>query len=267
MDWDEMARPWLEAAPGLEAAHKPVLDALILAAQLRRGERVLDVGCGTGPSLLAAAEAVGPAGHITGIDIAPPLLSRAKERVPAHVGLVAGDAGSYPYAGKPFDIVLSNFGIMFFEDTAKALAHLRDAVRPGARLAASVWGGPMKNPWFTMPRSILDGLLPDLPRPDPAGPGPLRFGDPSPLVAALKTAGWRPHIDTVDLLLTPPGSASDVAAIHMKVTAGMMLRGVDVTEDQLAEIAAALIEACREQEVDGVVRVPAEIHIVTADAV
>lgn len=88
-----------------------------------------------------------------------------------------------------------------------------------------------------------------------------------PLVTALETAGWRPRVDTIDLLLTPPGSAKDVAWLHMKVTAGMMLRGVDASERQIAEIEEALVEACLAQQVDGAVRVPAEIHIVTATAV
>ena len=267
MDWDDMAQPWLEAAPRLEIAHRPVLEALMSAAALSQEERVLDIGSGTGPSLLAAADAVGPKGRVIGIDVAPPLVARAAQRVPDHVKLVVGDAGRHPYADAPFDVVLSNFGIMFFDDTAAAFAHLRGAVSPGARLVASVWGRPDRNPWFSVPRRIVDESVPGLPRADPAGPGPLRFGDPSPLVAALETAGWKPSIDTIDLFLTPPGSAKDVAWLHMKVTAGMMLRGVDASEQQIAAIEEALIEACHAQEMDGAVLVPAEIHIVTADAV
>lgn len=267
MDWDDMAQPWLEAAPGLEIAHRPVLEALMAAAALAPEERVLDVGSGTGPSLLAAADAVGPNGRVVGIDVAPPLVAWAAQRVPDHVALIVGDAGIHPYADAPFDVVLSNFGIMFFEDTAGAFSHFRRAVLPGARLVASAWGRPDRNPWFSVPRRIVDKVVPGLPRPDPSGPGPLRFGDPSPLVAALEAGGWRPKVDTIDILLTPPGSPKDVAWLHMKVTAGMMLRGVDASEWQITAIEEALIEACHAQEMDGGVRVPAEIHIVTADAV
>ncbi|MCY6382731.1 methyltransferase domain-containing protein [Hoeflea prorocentri] len=267
MDWDDMARPWLEAAPGLEMTHKPVLDALLDAARLSEGEAILDVGSGTGPSLIEAARLIGPTGHVTGVDVAPPLLAHAAARVPDNVELVVADAGSHSFSEAQFDVVLSNFGIMFFEDNAAAFSNLRKAARPGARLAASVWGPPANNPWFSVPRAVVDRIVADVPRPDPAGPGPMRFGDPAPLITALTSAGWAPSVETLDISLTPPGTAEDVAALHMKVTAGMMLRGVEVSEDTLAQIEAALVDVTKGQRVNGAIRVPAEIHIVTATAV
>lgn len=264
MDWDEMARPWLEASPDLEKALQPVLQALLPAANLAHGETVLDVGCGTGPSLLAAAEAVGETGRITGIDVAPPLLARAAERVPANVELINGDAGAHAYEEAAFDVVMANFGIMFFEDNLAAFSNLRRAVRPGGRLAATVWGLPADNPWFSMPRKIIDETVADVPRPDPAGPGPMRFGDPAILEGILKQSGWTPEIKTLDIHLTPPGPAEQVAALHMLVTAGMTLRGVETTDEQLERIEQAIIEASREHDVDGHIRVPARIHVVTA---
>jgi SAM-dependent methyltransferase len=267
MDWDDFARPWLDAAADLEVAHRPVLEALMAAAQLKSGESVLDIGCGTGPSLQAASKAVGPGGQIVGIDIAPPLIARAADLALENVELIVGNAGGYPYAcGTKFDVVLSNFGIMFFEDTTGAFTHLRRAVRPGGRLAASVWGMPRNNPWFSIPRRIVDDLIPNVPRPDPAGPGPMRFGDPAPLVTALKASGWKPQVETSMLNLTPLGTPEDVAALHMKVTAGMMLRGMDIEDDLRTKVEKRLVEESRKQIRKGAVLVPAEIHIVTAEA-
>lgn len=264
MDWDEMARPWLESASELEIAHKPVVDALMTAAALSTGEKVLDVGSGTGPSIIAAAHAIGPNGHITGIDISPPLLARAAERVPENVELIAADAGSYRFTETDFDVVISNFGIMFFEDNVAAFANLRKAIRPGGRLVATVWGPPSENPWFSTPRAILDEFIPDLPRPDPTGPGPMRFGDPLEMVTMLETAGWKPSVETLNFHLLPPGDAGQVAALHMKVTAGMMLRGVEVSNAMLVKVEEALVIAYRDLEENGQIRVPAQINVVTA---
>jgi len=268
MDWDDFARPWLEAAPQLEAAHRPVLDALMRAAALKPGERILDVGCGTGPSLLAASKAIGPSGQIVGIDVAPPLLVRAAERTAANVTYLTGDAGSYSYPLEiQFDVILSNFGTMFFEDTTAALSHLRSVVTEGGRFVASVWGPPQNNPWFSMPRHIIDSLIADVPRPDPTGPGPMRFGDPQVITRALARAGWKPQVETVELNLTPPGTPEDVADLHMKVTAGMMLRGMDIEKARLAEVRTKIASACQKLAREGAVLVPAEIHFVTAIAV
>lgn len=267
MDWDDFARPWLDAAADLEIAHRAVLKALMAAAQLKSGESVLDVGCGTGPSLSTASKAVGPNGKIVGIDIAPPLIARAEDRALENVKLIVGNADSYPYASETkFDVILSNFGTMFFDDTTRAFTHLRHAVRPGGRLAASIWGIPKKNPWFSIPRRIVDDLIPDVPRADPAGPGPMRFGDPAPLVTALTASGWKPQVETLTLNLTPRGTAEDVAALHMKVTAGMMLQGIDIDDDLRAKVEKRLVEESRKQISEGAVLVPAEIHIVTAEA-
>lgn len=264
MDWDEMARPWLEAAADLEQTLGPVHDALFEAARLVTGEMVLDVGCGTGPSVITAAAAVGPSGHVTGVDIAPPLLEFAKGRVPENVSLVLADAGSHAFEEAAFDVVISNFGTMFFEDTMAAFANLRKAVRPGGRLAATVWGPPQANPYFSRVRDIVDRHVADVPRPDPAAPGPMRFGDPTQLVAMMREAGWAPAIQTRDILLTPPGPAEQVASLHMKVTAGMMLRGVDASDAQLADVKADIVSLCGDFDHEGVIRFPAQIHVVTA---
>ena len=266
MDWDEMAGPWLEAAPDLEASFSEVFKALFGAANLKSGEAVLDVGCGTGPTLLAASKAVGETGRVLGIDVAPPLVARAAERVPSNVELIVGDAGSHVYDDGAFDAIISNFGIMFFQDNVAAFRNLRMAVKQGGRMAATVWATPQDNPWFSMPRRIVDQNISDVPRPDPIGPGPMRFGDPSLLKGYMEGAGWEPDIRTIDMLLTPPGTAENVAELHMKVTVGMMLKGMDVADSKLSDIKDAVIQATREHERNGIIRVPARIHLVTATA-
>ncbi len=267
MDWDEMARPWLEAAPGLEASFSEIFSALFDAAALQSGEIILDVGCGTGPTLVTAASAVGETGRIVGVDIAPPLVAAAAKRVPDNVELIVCDAGSHDYETATFDAIIANFGIMFFADNDAAFQNLRKAVKPGGRMVATFWASPPENPWFSEPRKIVDRFVEDVPRPDPAGPGPMRFADPTGLEAILKNAGWAPKIQTLDLSLTPNGTAEDAADLHMNVTVGMMLKGVDVSDDQLADIRTAIVEMSRDFEVENGLRVPARIHLLEATAV
>ena len=266
MDWDEMARPWLEAAPDLEAAFVEIFDELFASAALKQGQKVMDVGCGTGPTLLRAAESVGDQGRIVGVDIAPPLIDAAKKRIPQNVELLVGDAGSFEFEKGAYDAIIANFGVMFFDDNIAGFENLRTAIKPEGRLAATVWATPPENPWFSMPRRIVDRFVENVPRPDPAGPGPMRFGDPSHLEDILKASGWAPNIRTVDLTLRPPGSAEQVADLHMKVTVGMMLKGVDVEEQTLAQIRTAIVEECAEYDKGSGIAVPAKIHVVEAIA-
>ncbi len=267
MDWDEMARPWLEAAPDLETSFSEVFEALFQAANLKSGEAVLDVGCGTGPTLVHAAKEVGLEGRVVGIDVAPPLVAVAQKRAPKNVELIVGDAGSHGYKTGSFDAIVANFGIMFFNDNTAAFENLRSAMKPRGRMAATFWANPPENPWFSMPRGIVDSFVDDVPRPDPSGPGPMRFGDPAPLEAIMENSGWKPNFRTLDLMLRPPGSAEHVADLHMKVTVGMMLKGVEVSERNLSEIRMAVVDACKQYQREEGIVVPARIHVVEAVAV
>ena len=267
MDWDEMARPWLEAAADLETTFSEVFEALFQAANLKSGEVVLDVGCGTGPMLDYSAMAVGPGGRVVGIDVAPPLVAVAQKRAPKNVELIVGDAGSHVYEAGSFDAIIANFGIMIFNVTTAAFENLRSAMKPGARMAATFWATPLENPWFSMPRRIVDSLVDDVPRPDPSGPGPMRFGDTATLEAIMENSGWRTRFQTLDLMLRPPGSAERVADIHMKVTVGMMLKGVEVSEEKLSEIRMTVADACKQYRSEQGIAVPARIHVVEAIAV
>src|SRR5436309_13445934 len=98
----------------------PVCDALIARAQLKGGERVIDVGCGAGATSIAFAEKVGPSGHVLGVDISAPMLARAREITPPALPteFVLADASIYPFVPGSFDLVASRFGVMFFADPA-----------------------------------------------------------------------------------------------------------------------------------------------------
>lgn len=118
-------------------------DAMLDAAQLRAGDRVLDVGCGQGTDTLKAAQQVTPTGAAVGVDITAPLLDRARRRAAAtsinNVQFVQGDAQVHPFEESAFDVVISRFGTMFFNDPTAAFANLNRAIRPGGRMAIVCW--------------------------------------------------------------------------------------------------------------------------------
>src|SRR5690606_18640620 len=119
------------------AIARPAADPLLAAADLRPGERVLDVACGTGVIARLAAAEVGPDGAVAAIDLAPDMIEVAR-REPAPSGTAidwhVGDAAALPFDDAGYDAVLCQMGLMFMTDRPAALAEMRRTLRPGGRL-------------------------------------------------------------------------------------------------------------------------------------
>lgn len=149
-DWaGEMGTRWLAGIDQFESMIAPIGDALLARASFKTGEHVLDLGCGGGATSLTIAELVGPGGSVTGIDISPDLIAKARERAEAadtrNATFECGDAASYkPEAA--FDRMVSRFGSMFFPHPVEAFSNLHDCLKQGGRLDLAVWGPPRDNP-------------------------------------------------------------------------------------------------------------------------
>jgi SAM-dependent methyltransferase len=267
MDWSELALPWLSVEAELEAAMAPALELLMGAAALRRGQSVLDIGCGMGASLLAAARAVGPRGQVTAIDIAPPMVARARARAPANARVLEGDAESHPLGAARFDAAVSLFGTMFFADATAAFANIRAAMRPGAGFALVAWGARAANPWFGVGLAAVEAVCGAQPAPDPRAPGPFRYADPAAALGPLRSSGWEAEAATRTVMLRPAGSVEEVARLLMTVgSAPSALRAIGAGEAERAEVRAELVERLRPFEGPRGLRVPAELHVITAAA-
>jgi SAM-dependent methyltransferase len=126
---------------------------LLAAAQIQDGENVLDIGCGCGDVTILAARAAGR-GRALGADLSRIEIAEAR-RLAASAGVTnarfeVADAQVHPFQAGHFDVVLSNFGVMFFDDPAAALGNLRKALRHGGRLAFLCWRSRDENPFFTI---------------------------------------------------------------------------------------------------------------------
>ena len=140
-DWaGDSAKRWASQADRLEAQLIPVSEVLFRAARLRAGEHVLDVGCGRGATTLEAARMVGRDGAVTGIDIAATLIDEARQFGAAtpNVEFVIADAQRHDFDRAHFDVAISRFGVMFFDDAVAAFSKLRAAMRPGGRFVGAV---------------------------------------------------------------------------------------------------------------------------------
>jgi ubiquinone/menaquinone biosynthesis C-methylase UbiE len=145
-------RHFIEQRERHERMRGPLTARLLVGAQVQRGENVLDIGCGCGDVTILAARAVG-GGQALGADLSRDQVAEAR-RLAASAGVAnarfeVADAQVHPFRAGSFDLVLSNFGVMFFDDPAAAFANLRKALRPGGRLAFLCWRSRGENPFFT----------------------------------------------------------------------------------------------------------------------
>ncbi|MFF5228777.1 methyltransferase domain-containing protein [Dactylosporangium sp. NPDC000521] len=182
---------WVSAQAMLDEVFRPFED--LLAAAVRGGGRVLDVGCGAGSTTVAAARKAGPGGRCVGVDIAAPMIAAAADRagregVPAV--FVQADAQEHDFGAAAFDTIISRFGVMFFADSVRAFTNLRRAAAPGALLRAVTWRGVEENPFMTTAERAAAPLLPSLPRRRPDAPGQFAFADPAKVRGILRDAGW-----------------------------------------------------------------------------
>jgi ubiquinone/menaquinone biosynthesis C-methylase UbiE len=108
------------------------------AAGIKPGDRVLDVACGTGVLARAALERVGPEGRVTGLDLNEGMLAVAARTAPT-IEWRPGDATSLPFESASFDVVVSQFALMYFPDRVAALREMWRTLAPGGRMAIATW--------------------------------------------------------------------------------------------------------------------------------
>jgi SAM-dependent methyltransferase len=131
---------------------------IVDAARIATGQKVLDVACGTGVLARAAAGRVGPAGKVVGLDLNEGMLAVAKAKAP-QVEWRQGRAEALPFDAGSFDAVVSQFGLMFFDDRRRAIAEMWRVLRPGGRLVVAVWDSLENTPGYAAVTEMLHRLF------------------------------------------------------------------------------------------------------------
>lgn len=229
-----------------------------LAAELSADQEVLDVACGTGALAREAEKLVGPDGTVVGLDCNEGMLKTA-ERKSGAIDWRLGQAESLPFPDHRFDAVVSQFGLMFFEDRAKALAEMWRVLRPGGRMAVAVWDALDNAPGYAAMTRLLQKLFGD--QIADALRAPYDLGDPNAVLSLCEEAGIvGARIETQDGTANFP---SIEAWVHTDVKGWTLADLIDDAQyRQLLEAAERDLQTFVQQ--DGTVRFRHSAHIVTA---
>lgn len=271
--WAGAAPGWIRHADRQDETGRPLGAAALDRLAARPAERILDVGCGCGGTTAEIAAAVGQTGAAIGVDIDEAMVTAARRRFPTdgYPGIqfhVADIETLDVVPGAPFDAAFSRMTLMLLADPVAGCRTIRRSLRPGGRLAATVFRDSGVNPWLSA--AMLGaaphlGPLPPLPVGDE--PGPFAFADPARLARILTTAGFTAvTITPCDVALETPDDADAVAEWLIEVgPAGAAYRAAPPAGQASARAGVArLLGRFREPGVG--YRLPTGLWLVAANA-
>ncbi|MBR0830648.1 methyltransferase domain-containing protein [Bradyrhizobium manausense] len=213
-----MGHTWVSQQAVISDVFTSVTRVSLDAAAVEPGEHVIDVGCGTGDTLLAFAKVVGPSGAVLGVDVSVPMLDFAKHRAAeatlGNAAFALADATSYAFEPRWADLVYSRFGVMFFDDPVRAFTNIRSGMKAGGRLVFVCFRTMPESPWFGVPiEAARPHLPPQLPV-DPLAPGMFSFAREERLRGILAGAGFREiEIKATDVPIDGKDTATSMAFI------------------------------------------------------
>ena len=193
--WEEMAAGWEGDRRMVSESSLPVQEWLVDALDPKEGETILELAAGVGDTGLAAAGRLGPSGKLISTDFAQHMVDAAQRRA-GEVGVSNAefrtmDAERMDLPDESVDGVVCRWGYMLMGDPVAALAETRRVLRPGGRVAFSVWGDPSSNPWASVPARALFEHTGETP-PDPLSPGIFAMASEERTRELLDAAGLRP---------------------------------------------------------------------------
>lgn len=245
---------WVDEQRLLDRTYESIEKLLADEAATMGARSVLDIGCGAGATTLAIARRLGPRGQATGVDISDPLIEVARaraQRAGSSARFIRADAQTHDFEASSFDLMVSRFGVMFFDDPVAAFANLRHAATAMAQLRLVVFRSVTENPFMTTAERAAAPLLSNLPPRKPNAPGQFGFADSARVGRILEDGGWSdPGFAPVDIECSFP--AADLERFFTRLgPLGQVLREADpATRERVTrDVCAAFEPYVRGEEV------------------
>ena len=245
--WDNVAKGWQTWWETFEKGAQKVSDKLVELAEIKPGDRVLDIATGIGEPAVTAARRVKPNGRVVATDISPQMIAIAKSRAES-LGLESMmefkeiDAEKLDFPKSTFNAVLSRWGLMFLPNLPMALTTIRQLLVPVGRFAAAVWPAPAKVPMLDLPMSTVRKQI-NASAPPPGTPGPFALADIEALKHSFAQAGFKDvRADTLNITFSFD-SPDSFTKFHRQIAAPIQAMMANQTEERKNQVWNSVTEA------------------------
>ena len=267
--WNEgIGRKWVEEDDSMNERLSILTKELFLRSNIKRDDKILDIGCGGGQTTFDASEMVGENGYVVGADISKILLDLAETKYANTKNLEFKycDVQNYEFKVNSFSKVISRFGVMFFENPIEAFKNIYNSIQEGGSLNFVCWTNVMENEFFTDPTNIIikhiNKEFPEITR----APGPLAFSEADYVKEILMSSKFKNvKVEKVYSSISTNDSAEKDGALLLKLgLGGRLLADANLSKKELSIIRDEMVEISQKRQKDGKITYKACLNYVSA---
>jgi SAM-dependent methyltransferase len=265
--WQTSARYWDKYRAVITEMFAPLTSALVEEAQIGIGQKVLDIGGGSGEPSLTIARIVGPTGSVMYTDPVAGMLESAQaeagRRGLTNIHFKRCSADDLPFADCTFDVAIGRLSAMFFVDPVTAVRKALRVVLKDGRVAFAVWGPKEANPFFSSITDVIDQFLDGLPQ-DSDAPDVFRFALPGKLAGVLEQSDADNVTERrLNFRIEAAISFEQFWQWRTEMSETLREKMARLTPAQLPTVKQAVADAAQKYFVSGTMRFPAEALIVS----
>ena len=267
--WNEgIGQWWVDEDESMNERLSILTEELFLKSNIKKDDKVLDIGCGGGQTTFEVSEMVGENGYVLGADISKILLDLAKSKYASTKNLEFKycDVQNYKFRENSFNKVISRFGVMFFENPIEAFKNIYDSLQEGGSLNFVCWTNVMENEFFTDPTNIiirhLNKDFPEITR----SPGPLAFSEEKYINEILSNSGFKNiKVEKVYSLITTNDSPEKNGELLLNIgLGGRLLADANLSKKELSVIRDEMVEISQKRQKNGKITYKACLNYVSA---
>ena len=267
--WNEKSGPkWIKLDEPLNERFSILTSELFFRANIKKNDKVLDIGCGSGETSFRASELVGNNGRVMGADISKTLLNFAKSKSFKRDNLDFSicDVQNYKFKANNFDKVISRFGVMFFKNPIEAFRNIKFSMKTNGSLNFVCWSKIEENDFFyeglEMIAKYAEKSLPPITK----NPGPFAFSEKEYVENILKKSGFRDiKIDTVYTSIATKDNVEKDAEMMLNMgPRSQILSEANLSSEKMFTIRTKIKEVCKTKQKNGKITYKACLNYVSA---